>query len=99
MNPYTEDYLNSYFKKEYYEMTRRDIEWEVKTELQLMLWRGAALALMYKHHRRSSNIDDAPVGAYVTEDESTGEEIVRRLPSPEYSYVRDTITMELRQRF
>jgi len=42
---------------EYYGLTRRDFEWEVRAELRLSLWTGSHLALNYKHHQRLSSID------------------------------------------
>ncbi|MCP4606026.1 MAG: hypothetical protein GY847_36855 [Proteobacteria bacterium] len=94
MDPFLADYINSTNEHEYYELTRRDIEWEVRTELQLKLWRHASLAANYKHHQRLSPIDDTPVPLYIN-TKGTYE----RMPSAVYSYVRDIVTLELRQLF
>ncbi len=97
-----EDYLNAYFEHEYYGMTRRDVEWEANGELQVKLWRGAEVAAVYKHHQRISNIDDAPTPRWIEGDTIINEEgggTVITLPPPRYSYTRDLILLELRQRF
>jgi hypothetical protein len=101
------DLLNAYFEHEYYELTRRDMEWEVGAELQLRLWPGGEAAIVYEHHERISNIDDAPTPRWTETaevmDPETGEmvtvEEVHELPAPRYSYTRDLLMFELRQYF
>ncbi|MDJ0764552.1 MAG: hypothetical protein QNJ97_16360 [Myxococcota bacterium] len=101
------DLLNAYFEKEYYDLTRRDLEWEVGGELQVAAWKGAEVALTYKHHQRSSNIDDAPAPRWLESTEQTdpvtGEtshiQVVNGLAAPRYSYEQDVVMLELRQRF
>ncbi len=101
------DLLNAYYEHEYYSLTRKDLEWELGGELQFNTWKGGQIVLLYKHHVRDSNIDDAPGGRYfepaLEPNRVSGEwetvYPVQALPTPRYSYTRDVVMIELRQRF
>jgi hypothetical protein len=88
---------NEAFASEYYDLERRDFEWELSAELQLDLWKGALLAVRYVHHARLSNIDDAP--RPVVESGGCGDAAYLRLPLQKRGYEQDIAALELRQTF
>jgi Tfp pilus assembly protein PilF len=77
---------NDEWEAEYTDMTRADFEWELRAEVAVALWRGAELALPYRHHQRASNLDRAPHGPNVGF-------------VPTYGYNQDVVSLELRQTF
>lgn len=87
---------NAAFKSEYYDLARRDFEWELSAELQFDLWKRAVLAVRYLHHERSSNIDAAP--RPMVEIEGCGA-AYQRVPGQAFGYEQDLAMLELRQAF
>jgi tetratricopeptide (TPR) repeat protein len=75
------------WEKEYYDVTRQDPELELNAELQIAAWKQALLAVTYKHHKRISNLDDAPVHPLLADD------------AVKYGYDQDVVMFEIRQGF
>ncbi len=73
-------------ESQYYDLTRRDLEWEVNAAVQVALWWKAVAAITYLHHQRISNIDDA----WVPDIYSSLSEL---------GYDRDVVMLELKQGF
>jgi len=87
---------NAEFERDYYDLARRDFEWELSAELQFDLWKRAVLAVRYVHHQRSSNIDAAPKP--MIETEGCGAPY-QRIPAQSFGYTQDIAALELRQSF
>jgi tetratricopeptide (TPR) repeat protein len=87
---------NAAFERDYYDLARRDFEWELSAELQLDLWKSAVLAVRYLHHQRTSNIDAAP--RPMVPVDGCGEPY-QRIPAQPFGYTQDLAVLELRQSF
>ena len=88
---------NAAFEGDYYDLARRDFEWELSGELQFDLWKDAVLAVRYLHHDRSSNIDEAP--RPMMESDGCGDATYQRYPAQRRGYTQDIAALELRQSF
>ncbi len=71
---------------EYYDLTRKDLEWETKAEIETNLWKSAKIVLSYRYHQRLSNIDDASISSI-------------EILVPEFGYIQHVVMLDLRQRF
>jgi TolA-binding protein len=87
---------NSAFERAYYDLARRDFEWELSAELQFDLWKSAVLAVRYLHHQRTSNLDAAPKPMIPVDGCGAP---YQRTPAQPFGYTQDIAALELRQSF
>ena len=95
-NPEFSTAENDGFERDYYDLARRDFEWELSAELQFDLWKSALLAVRYVHHQRTSNIDAAPRPMIPVDGCGAP---YQRNPAQPFGYTQDIAALELRQSF